>query len=83
MSDQVSRPVVKAKTGSYVGVAEPNGTWSFRGIRFASFEPWERPVIVPESDELFEADTYGPSSAAGDPGSLTLAIYLNPESDEP
>ncbi|MBR0086154.1 MAG: carboxylesterase/lipase family protein [Lachnospiraceae bacterium] len=83
MSDHTVRPVVRAKTGSYVGVTEPNGTHSFRGIRFATFNPWERPVIVPESDACFEADTYGPSSASGDPGSLTLAIYLNPETDDP
>ena len=74
---------VKARTGCYRGVPEKNGTVSFRGIRFASFNRWEKAEIVPDSDAFFEADTYGPSSVFGDPGCLTLAIYLDPENQNP
>lgn len=74
------RPAVKAPTGTYIGQEQPNGTYAFKGIQYATAGRFEAPVVVPESEDTFLCYKHGPSSDAGDPGALNLVVYVNPES---
>ncbi len=74
-------PVIKARSGRYHGLALENGTWVFRGVKFANCERWQRPVVVSAGEEEIDATVFGPPSDGGDPDCLNAVIYVNPESD--
>lgn len=78
MGEKVGEHVVMlTKTGWYRGIIEESEMVTFKGIKYATFEPWQRPVPVPKSTDVIDALEYGPDSSKGDPGSLTLSIYMN------
>lgn len=75
------KAVAKANSGTYVGKADgKTGVISYKGVLFATNERYQAPVVVGKSDEVKLALAHGPSSNAGDPDALNLAIYSNPKS---
>ena len=78
MGEKVGEHVVMlTKTGWYRGIIEESEMVTFKGIKYATFKPWQRPVPVPKSTDIIDALEYGPDSSKGDPGCLTLSIYMN------
>ena len=72
--------VAKAYSGTYVGEIQDNGVVAYKGVRYATAERWQEPVVVGQSDEEIDATQVGPASDAGDPDCLSVSIYVNPES---
>jgi len=86
-------PTTKAKSGTYIGQVvkstntvdgEGKDIVNYKGIKFATFEMFQAPVVVGESDNVYLAQTAAPHSGQlnGEDyfDCLGLEIYLNPES---
>lgn|GEM_PF-313764 len=77
-----SATVAYAESGTYVGYYEDNGMVTFRGVKYADFEPFQAPTLAKE-ERIVYADTAGPGSTQGAAGCLNVSIFLNPNYSGP
>lgn len=77
LSKADAKTVVSDDINTFVGVLNDNGTVTYRGIKYAEFEPWQASEMITNYG-VYYADTYGPGSTQGDPDCLTVNVYVNP-----